>query len=231
MPYAHSNETYEHSGGVYSPDRRFYDGFEDGDYTNNPSWTEYLVEGNGEALVVDRAAPDGGSKALRVRESDGGGSEYIIGWDAGYAGWDAAWSIKGQLYTHEVYLSDPFQTTAVLPYYKSGDRQLRVRLGHRDGDGNTVPFRIDGPLINNVQDTDQMSGWKTDTWYHYRVEHDGAGTYEGYCWEDGQGEPSSPNAKSTGSSPGTETRVGAILINGGDAEPDYAMDHAFMEWG
>lgn len=207
-----------------------YDGFEDGDYTADPAWTVYLAEGDGTAEVIERSSPDGGSHALRVHESTGGRTAFQIGWQNGREGWDNAWSIEGLFYTANVSLTDPFQTHSVRPYY-DGSGDLRIRLGHRDNDGNNVPFRIGGSLIDSVGSVDGMGGWATNTWYHYRVEHDGDGNYDGYCWVDGSGEPSSPNATASGSPPGGESRPAAININGSVYEDTYDMDHAFMRWG
>lgn len=217
-------------GGSVNPPA-FFDSWEDGNYTQDPPWTEYIVEGDGFGQVIDQAGiPTGDQKVLQVHESTGGGTRYVIGWQDGIAGWDTEWRFQGLFYTEDVFLGDDFQNHRVYAYYDSGDTApLEVRLGFRAGDGSNRPLSIQGSLINTVDTTDDMDGWAVDTWYWYELLHTGGGNYEAFCWEDDTGKPTSPNATSTGVAPGGEARKGAIFMNGGQ-EPSFTMNHDFMQW-
>lgn len=208
----------------------FFDGWEDGDFTSDPSWTEYVVEGDGEATVEDRDSPDGGSKVLRVHEATAGGTTYIIGWTESTSGWETTWTLSGLFFTTNFDPDGTFETHSldiIRDTTSTGEKDIRVDLGMRDGDGNIVPFRIRGNAITSVDTTDDMGGWEENAWFHYEINYDGDGNYEGFAWKDGDGKPDSPNATSSGNDPPSDL-FGTIFINGEDTAFD--MDHAFMQW-
>lgn len=208
----------------------FYDGWEDGEYTTDPAWEVYQQEGDFDATVVDRPAPDGGEKALSVVETTGGGTSGVIGWADSVEGWDGSWTLSGLFYTAEVPLNTPFQGHALHPYYDptTGESPLTVRLGFRDGNGNVRPFEIDGALVDTVESSHDP-GWQEDTWYRYEVSHDGEGRYEGSLWPANGSRPAEPNAESVGAAPGSDARVGSIRVNGA-RNRSFDIQHAFMDW-
>lgn len=217
-------------GATAADEYTFYDDFEDGTLGTDPGWTVYAPEGDFSAGVVDRSSPDGGSKALNVTETTGGGTNGIVGWKEAYRGWDGEWTLRGLFYTENAPLSTPFQGHRAGFYYDpdTSERPLMASLGFRDGDGNINPFAIGGELVDTVETT-YDPGWQEDTWYWYEVSHDGNGTYTGRLWEDGTARPSEPNARSVGSAPGTEARVGTIEMNGARSRA-FDMQHAFVGW-
>ncbi|MCT9098206.1 PA14 domain-containing protein [Haloarchaeobius sp. HME9146] len=208
----------------------FYDDWEDGSYSSDPGWEVYRYEGDFNAQVVSRTTPDGGSKALQVRETTGGGTAGILGWGQRFDGWDGPWSLEGAFHTAAVPLNSTFQTHGVDLYTDSGvsDTPLRLSLGFRDSEGRSKDVSISGELIDTVESS-QSVNWSENTWYRYEIEHDGTGGYSARMWEDGQSRPNEPTAESTGSAPGTEARGAGIMINGAKGR-DFRIQHANIGW-
>ncbi|WP_440006371.1 hypothetical protein [Halomicrococcus sp. SG-WS-1] len=208
----------------------FYDDWEDGDYTSNPGWRVYDDDGDFRARVRSQSTPEGGRHVLQIRETTGGGTDGIIGWRTGLAGWEDEWTLSGSFYTQNVPLNSDFQGHNVILYDDPDENHspLKVHLGFVDSRGRQKPFLVEGDLVDSVQKTDSVD-WQEDIWYHYEVKHDGDGTYLGRLWEDGTGRPSTPNARSVGSPPNTEKRFASLQINGAHYRA-FDINHSFMEW-
>lgn len=221
-------------GGVCDDDVVFCEDWSDGDYTSSPSWEIYLDQGDFSAEVRTMAdVPQGGQNVLHVSETLGGGTDGVIGWADGCEGWNGEWTLRGLFYTQELNPNIDYQKQVIMAYYDgSGDAApIEANIGFTDPGANLIDFSIDGSLIDTVEESLSVD-WTEDTWYHYEFSHDGAGTYTGRLWEDGDGRPASPNARSVGAPPGTEGRVAAIDVNGAPAAGDdeLGLNHAFMRW-
>lgn len=229
-----SGSVLAQTGGVCSGTSRFCDDWNDGDFTSSPPWQIYLDQGDFSADVRSMSGvPAGGPNVLHVTETTGGGTDGVIGWQNAQPGWDSAWTLSGLFFTQNLNPTIDFQLHELLLFYdgSTDSAPLEVGLGFTDSGANLTDFRIEGSLVDTVE-TSQSLDWAQDMWYHYEVGHDGSGTYTGRLWEDGAGRPSSPTARSTGSAPGTEARVGAIDINGAPAggNDDLDINHAFLRW-
>lgn len=197
-----------------------------------PAWQVYRDEGDFSAELVDRSVPDGGSSAIRIRETTGGGTAGTIGLgaDRAFGGWDGAWTLTGLYFSGAAPLNVPFQKSAVYAAYDPETRAkpVSVGLGFTTGSGAIIPFRIRGSVVDTVElATDP--GWQSDTWYRYEVSHDGDGEFVGRLWPAGESRPSEPTARSTGSPPPSGPRIFAASVNGARAAP-LAVDHAAITW-
>jgi hypothetical protein len=161
-------------------DYAFYDGFEDGDYTSDPAWETYTVEGDVSATVSGRDTPDGGSNVLEISETRSGGSAGRIGWSEPQAGWDGEWTLSGLFYPTDIPLDEPFQGHRVKPYMdpETMEMPLAISLGFRRPSGAPAEFLIGGDYVDDVESMYDPGG-APDTWYRYEVAHDGDGTYRG----------------------------------------------------
>lgn len=212
------------TGNPTRDNQMFSDDFEDasvGDRNDQiRDWTVTSNAGDFQATIVNQSSPEGGSKALSVWETTGGGTAGTINWADGVSGWDDEWTLSGMFYTEELSENVPFQTHSLQLYSNpdGSETRLGVQLGFSDRTNDTVPFRITGAPIDSVESVHDP-GWQEDIWYLYEIRHDGNGTYTGRLWEPGESKPAPPQARSVGQPLGSEARVAGVLINGARGVP------------
>lgn len=225
----------EESAGICSSDARFCDSWNDGDLSG---WTKYLDEGNFEATVVNGSdAPTGGAVRLQLSETTGGGTNGVLGWEQGQTGWDTVWTINGMFYTANIGDDSRYTTQRLLLYYSGDDKDspIMLRLGITGGDGNDVPFKLQGSGVDAGDDASHLpdGGWSEDTWYHYEIDHDGDGGLSGRIWEDGADRPDGPLIQATTELSLDESRVAAFRINGPSSyrlDGEFTIQHGYLKW-
>lgn len=227
--------------GICADSARFCDDWSDGDYTSSPPWEVYQGEGRegGDGLEAEfdirsrSDIPQGGPNVLRGTTTSGAS----VAWANGQRGWDDAWTLSGLFHTEQLPPDAGCKRhgahgIGIQPAglsEKSGNiPSLLILLGFQDCNTNKpLKFKIVGAEIDTVQ-TEHDPGWQENTWYHYEVSHDGAGTYEGKLWKDGVTKPAEPQAKSVGSVSSDE--LGAYIgFPDGRGQP-VELDHAYMKW-
>ena len=154
----------------------FFDDFEDGDYTTDPTWRVEFEDGIGEVSVVDRSPPAGGSKALRISDAtdeeldEQGQSARAVLTDRD-EGWQGPWTLTGQFYAADVPTGEYADDTHVaLGFYETGVELLlnpRVEL---------LFFE------DRVEAESRESVLREGVWYDYELTHDGDGTYTAARW-------------------------------------------------
>ena len=214
-------------------DLAFSDDFSDGDYTDN--WEIYLDQGDFSAEVVaGEEEADGDNMQLSISETTGGGTRGVIGWTEEMEGWDQQWTLRGEFYTEEISTNVPFQQHSIYPAYRPADgssgedRSLVLICGFSDGSNDIIPFRVDGDFIETIEKVYEFD-WQEDTWYNYKLVHDGDGRYTAKLWTGTESESDEPDAISVGETPPAESRVAAIQVNGGRREP-LQVQHGSMGW-
>lgn len=86
------------------------------------------------ALGVTDGTPQGGEHVLQIRETTGGGTDGIIGWQIGLTAWDGKWTFSRLFYSQNVPLNSDFQGHDVILYDSpdANDSPLKVHLGSVD---------------------------------------------------------------------------------------------------
>jgi len=211
----------------------FSDDFTDGNYTDK--WEIYVNQGDFSVdVVADEEEADGNNMQLNVSQTTGSGTRGAIGWTEEIEDWDQQWTLKGEFYPEDLSINVPFQQHPLYPAYRPADdtsgedRPLTLNCGFTDGSNNIIPFKIDGSLINTKEEVYEFD-WQEDTWYNYKLVHDGDGRYTAKLWTETESEPDEPDAISVGGTPPAEPRVGAIQVNGGRGEP-LQIQHGSMTW-
>jgi len=200
----------------------FYDTFQDGEY-RDPTWAQDTEHGNLE--VTREYAPKNRFTALMMEENTTN-EELKAAWRTDIDTWSDKWTAKGLFYTEEIDTSVHQSNQALFYYNDANPSEIKVSMGIQDSSGNSIPFEINGDLIDNVQNTETIS-WNENTWYHWEIKHDGSGTYTGRIWREGNNRPTTAQAVSTGQDNLNEFRHGAFRINGTGNRP-YIIEHSFF---
>lgn len=213
---ASADPAVDGSVGTTDWEPKFYDDFEDGDYTSEPGWQIIRDVASLDVSVTDSSSPEGGSKALELSESPDSPHYGMVGWEDPRPGWDGEWTLSGSFNTGAAPLNRGFRHWINMGIAPDEGDFLRVFLGVRD---DASRFAIDGPLIED-RTADHDVDWQAFTWYRYEVSHDGSGTYTGRIWTADEARPDATQAKSAGGVPAAEPRNVGIIADGGDAR-DY----------
>jgi hypothetical protein len=204
----------------------FADDFEDGEADG---WTEYLVEGDGTSSVTDLRAPTGGSKALTVSQSEGGGTQYVVGTSETFAGWDGPWSMATMVHTTALEPSVNAQGAHIIPNYDPetfAKEPITFKLGVKGG-GERLPITFAGDDIHREQVYDLE--WSEDQWYAIEFGHDGDGGYTGRLWAADQDRPAEPNVRATGPVPEPGEKHLGFWANGASG-PEFEFSYDFVSF-
>ena len=204
----------------------FSDDFEDGDADD---WVAYLTGGDGSSQVQSMATPGGGSTVLSLSQSEGSGTEYILGTERSFDVWAGPWTIRTAVHTTELDPTEAYQKYELVPGYDTADGDdpaLAFRLGVRDGDGDLIPAQFVGTDVGN--DATYEVEWAADEWYAVEITHDGTGGYAGTVWPAEEDRPSEPNVTASGPVPSDGARPLALHING-PSYPEFRLSHSVVE--
>lgn len=201
----------------------FYDDFADGEWRDR--WSVYAKRGTAGVTLVD--PPGSSGNALELTQASGGGAATRVGWSDPLTGWDQQWQLSGRFYVDSFVEGRPWQGHNVRLYADptDGETDLHLRFGFRDGDGEPWLFSLDGPAL--TERVGREVDWQRDTWYDYRLVHDGDGRYDACLWS--AGEAVASFAVENGPRLGDEGRVAVIDVNGGD-DKRVTVAHDVVDW-
>jgi hypothetical protein len=201
----------------------FYDDFADGEWRDR--WSVYAESGTADVGLVD--PPGSSESALELTQASGGGAATRVGWAEPRTGWGQPWQLSGRFYVDSFVEGRPWQGHNVRLYADpdDGDTVLQLRLGFRDGDGEPWLFGLGGEALDERVGRDV--DWRLDTWYDYRLVHDGDGHYDACLWAGGDAVASV--AVADGPRLGDDERVAVLDVNGGDRKR-VTVAHDVVEW-
>jgi len=231
-------------GGEAGPDQAvagdgvIRDTFEDGDYATDLEWEISLCDDcAADVSVVDRASPDGGSKALRLEDADDADATFMDGPEAELT--EAArfspgpWTVEGQFYTETLSTpeeEDPMRVyidisgVTFIPQGIETRERNRVHLNHEDA-SNGVTEHVSAPELEE------------DTWYEYTISHDGEGTYTAarHTLDADGNRAASTEITMTSEAPLQNANVSFRVLGGTGGASDMgespvAIEHSYVEW-
>lgn len=202
----------------------FNDAFEDGEY-RDPAWVKNTQDG--QVQVINLYSPEGGDKALQLSESGDQNTSYTITMQRNTEVWAQPWTAKGLFYTEELTGSTAQEQELVLHTGQGQSQRIEVSMGFTDSSGNNRDFEILQEGLINSNNGGENVAWQEDTWYYWKLSHDGSGYYEAYLWEKGQSMSSGHRVEASGSSPAGEGFAG-FRMNGTTGSP-FRVAHGFFK--
>lgn len=204
----------------------FYDDFEDGDYTTDPGW-EFDGDG-GSASVVQRQAPDGGQRALRLSGGSASAGGPTVSWADDRRGWDREWVAEGLVYPSQ------------LPGGRNERNTHTVLVGlsaNQGADGTGFFLVEEGDSSMNVtlavgddETSEAASPLDPGRWYRWELRHDGAGTLTGTRWAATGSKAQGASVTATGLSLQSSGTMYLQAFAGPDPDRKVVVDHAFVRW-
>jgi len=202
----------------------FHDSFEDGEHTD-PLWIKQGQDGN--MQVNTRYSPKNGKKALTLQEENGQNStSFTAKLQESFNIWEQGWTAEGLYRTGSIDKTTAQRHELILNDNQDPGQQIHVQLGIADHTGNNINFRIkDEGLIDNPDGTNV--NWQENTWYGWKIRHDGSGNYEGKIWEYRDGEPGSFDIQASG---GTSSNPGTLSYRmNGTSGSNFRIAHDYVK--
>lgn len=213
------------------------DTFEDGDYMTELEWDVTLCEEcAADVTVVEQAAPDGGSRALRLEDADDNDATFMDGPEAELT--EAAsfspdpWTVEGQFYVQTLTETDedPLQL-----FIDVGKRTF-IPQGLESHEPDVIHFKQEGASYG-VEEKTAAPALEEGGWYEYTISHDGSGTFTAARHDlDADGNRTDSYELSITTEAPLENENISLRVLGGTGgasdlgENPIAIDHSFVEW-
>lgn len=156
--------------------RMIEDTFEDGELFSDPEWEVDSCECAGEATVVDRESPDGGSKVFRLvdgQDPDQGVSNgKRVELQSGAPWAPEAWTLEGQFYLESYPDIDKGPTRTFISVSNIDFSPGGIERTEYD----TMHLNHEGPSMGK-EESISAPALEEGNWYDYTIAHDGEGTY------------------------------------------------------
>lgn len=209
----------------------FYDDWEDGTYTTDPTWGEPSEADNDSIEVVNGETPDGGSKVLRLGDQTAS-SVNLLSKEI-EAELTRPWKLEGLLNPRRLPGVGEDSLDCTYHDLDVGVTPVRLRVSAYDPyDEATEPIRIVGHSIDSTTRAEPIL--QEDEWYRYELEFDGTDTYTGRLWPDSGSKEDGVTVTATGKPvfPPASVLLRATGDNGGgicgDNKSEITVDHAFV---
>jgi len=201
----------------------FHDSFEDGEHTD-PLWIKRGQDGN--MQVITEYSPKNGQKALKLQENGQNSTSFKAQLQQNFDIWEQAWTAQGLYRTNSIDKTTAQRHEIILNDNQNHNDQIHVQLGVADHGGNNIRFRIKNEgLIDNPDSTNV--NWQENTWYGWKIIHDGSGNYDGKIWEYRNGEPQNSDITASGD---TSTNPGAVSYRmNGTAGSSFQIAHDYLK--